>query len=369
MKTPLTILHTESHIEWGGQERRVFTECRWMKEKGHRVILVTPKRSRLYQKATSQNWELYSMDFRNHTLPIDFFRLRSILKAIRPDVVNTHGNTDSKVALTAAYGLGIPCVIRSRHNSHPVANKWHNRILYQKLNRYIFTTANCISRQLVQDLGVSPDSVYTIASGIEVPKDLPDHEQARSLIVSELGLNSESRFIGCVSRLEDGKGHDSIIDAFYKIKGLFPNHYVLLIGEGRYGAELKKRAGTENGKRIRFLGYRDNPWPYFKAFDVHILVSTKNEGIPQVMLQAMFCGCPVIGADSGGIPDIITHNETGLIVPPRDPEKLAEAVRITLSDKKEATARAKRAFSYVTANYTLDRMGERILNLYRQALS
>ena len=104
MKPSLKIVHTESHRQWGGQERRVFNECQWMQQRGHHIILIAPGSSPIYEKAVAAGWEVYPVPFKNLGILSDFFRVRHILKKIQPDVLNTHGNTDSKVGLTAAGG-------------------------------------------------------------------------------------------------------------------------------------------------------------------------------------------------------------------------------------------------------------------------
>ncbi len=99
----------------------MLSECQWMKQHGHRPLLVAPKRSQIYARAKSADLNVFPMSFSNLTAVVDYFRLRGFLRKNAPDVFNTHGNMDAKVGLMAARGLGIPCVIRSRHHSHPVS--------------------------------------------------------------------------------------------------------------------------------------------------------------------------------------------------------------------------------------------------------
>jgi len=100
-----------------------------------------------------------------------------------------------------------------------------------------------------------------------------------------------------------------------------------------------------------------------------MLVSSKYEAAAQVIQQAMYARCPVVGTDAGGIPDIIIHKETGLLVPPDNSEQLAEAILQTLENPDAAKHRAEKAFRYVCNNHTIDMMGERILGLYERLLS
>ena len=366
---PLTIAHTESHRQWGGQEIRIFNECKWMHRRGHRIVIIAPRVSCLYHRSAHEGWRTHPIAFRDLGLPADILRLRGLLKKIRPDVLNTHGNIDSKAGLVAAWGLGIACVIRSRHHSPPVRPSWYNRILYRRLCHAIFTTGDVISRQLLSDLDVGRNRVITLTSGITMPVGLPDRETARQTLAVELGLPQKARFIGCVSLLDPGKGQTVLIDAFTRISGLFPSYHLLFVGDGAYRQVLERHVRPQISGRVHFLGFRENPWPCFRSLDCHVLASTRYEGTPQVILQAMFAGCPVVGTRTGGIPAVIEHGVTGLLADPADDRALAAAIRHTLQDSEKALRRTQRARRYVQAHHAMDVMGEKTLAIYQQVMS
>lgn len=366
---PLTIIHTESHRSWGGQEIRVLTECLEMKKKGHRPILIASKKSQIYPKAKAAGLDVLPMSFTNLTVVGDLIRLRGWLKSYAPDVLNTHGNMDAKVGLLAAVGLHIPCVIRSRHHSHPVTPSWYNKLLYQRLSDYIFTSAQCISDQIVNDLAVDPLKVVTVSSGF-VPQDrMISRQDAMRRLQKEFDLNSDARFIGSVAMLSEWKGHRFLIDAFAAISRQFPHHHLMIVGDGAQMQALVQRAQHHGlSDRIHFAGFRENPWPFFRAFDVNILASTKNEATSQVLPQAMYAGCPVIGTRAGGIPEVVEHGKTGCLVEPADSAVLANALQMILADPEAAAELAARAQKMAAENYTMDVMVGRILDRYRKRI-
>ena len=370
MKSALKIVHTESHRSWGGQELRVFSECLWMKQKGHQILLAAPGNSQIYTRARSAGLNVIPISFSNLTVVVDYFRLRGLLRKNAPDVFNTHGNMDAKVGLMAARGLGVPCVIRSRHHSHPVSPTGYNKWMYQTLSHYIFTTATSVADQISRDLAVDPSKVVTIASGITPPEVPIERKDAISRLQQEFDLDRNVRFIGSVAMLRDWKGHRFLLDGFAAIKEQFPCHHLVIVGDGDEMHALKaqrERHGLTD--RIHFTGFRDNPWPCFRAFDLNVLASTKNEGIPQVLLQAMYAGCPVIGTRVGGMPDIVEDGITGMIVEPGNASALATAIAETLNFPEKTGRRAERAFQFVAKNHTIDAMGKRTLDLYDRVFS
>jgi glycosyltransferase involved in cell wall biosynthesis len=370
VKSELNIVHTESHRQWGGQERRIYNEARWMRMQGHRIIIVAPGSTPLFEKARQEGWERYALHFNKFGMIKDAFQLRAILRNVRPDILNTHGNTDSKVGLFAAWGLHIPCVIRTRHSTPPVSASWYNRLLYGKMCHFVFTTADCVSRQIREDLGVSENRIMTFPSGIDCPDQMIDHGEARRKLADEIGVQGDRRFIGFIGRLSSEKGLHVLIDAFAGIMDQVPDHHLVVIGDGDLVDDLQNQIRQRNGEdRIHLMGYRDDPWPYFRALDCFVLASSQFEGVPQAMLQAMFAGSPVIGTTVGGIPDIVRHDQTGLLVPPDTPDRLGEAILETLTRPDSALKRADNAYQYVSCNHTLAAMGRKIASLYEMHLS
>ena len=340
-----------------------------MHNNGHRPLIAAPAGSPIYSRSSAAGIPVVPMRFTSLSAVADLFRLRSALKHHRPQVLNTHGNMDAKVGLLAACGLGIPCVIRSRHHSHPVSPSWYNKLMYRHLSDYIFTTASSVTRQIVTDLAVDPLKAVTVASGIIPPSERPERQASIEKLQHELNVGSETRFVGSVAMLRDWKGHRFLVEGFADICQQVPNHHLVILGDGDEMEALKRqRAQLGLNDRMHLMGFRDDPWPYFVAFDVNVLASTKNEGIPQVLLQAMYMGCPVIGTRAGGIPDIVDHGHTGLLVEPENAAALATAILATLTRPESTDRRAQQALAFARDNHTIDVMGAKILGLYEKAL-
>ena len=299
----LNIVHTVCHDQWGGLERRVFTESRWMTVRGHRICIIAPGGSPLYEKAAAEGWTMHPMAFTRARMPADVFRLRRLLRDIRPDVLNTHGNADTKIGLSAAAGLGVPCVILSRHVTAAVRDSWYNRRLYRDLCHRVLTTSNAAARQISKDLDVDGARIRTVPSGIVPPARMMPKGAARQALAAELKRPSTTRFIGFVGRLSPEKGLPDLADAFAAIQDHCPDHDLVLAGEGGYREALSARIWEKGiGSRVHLTGHRENPWPLFRAFDCKVLASPENEGIPQSLLEAMFARLPGNRDGRGGHP-------------------------------------------------------------------
>jgi len=153
-------MHTTCHREFGGLEKRVYNESCQMAEKGHKLIIAAPANTPLMVKCLNRGFQCLPIEFTAKSALKDYFALKRLYSELRPDVLNTHGNSDSKIALAAAWNMQaikgknkniritsglskkdwlidkssinrtIPCTILSRHVSADVKPSWYNRLLY-----------------------------------------------------------------------------------------------------------------------------------------------------------------------------------------------------------------------------------------------
>ncbi len=365
------IIHTTCHREWGGLEKRIFNEAMWMKKHGHELAFVLPEQTPLFDRLKREGFRVYPMGFTRMGMFNNYKKLVEIFKRELPDIVNTHGNADAKIALPAAQKTQVPCRILSRHISAHVKNSWYNRILYKKFSDYVFTTAE-YTRQHLQKVFKIPDiEIFFIPSGIREPKELMDCDTARRLLAKELGLDQGTRFIGFAGRVSQDKDPLTLIRAFHNMDSQ-TDHHLVIVGEAdRSYMETLNREIRKSGLegKVHFPGFRENVWPFYRSLDCLILPSRNKkgipfEGVPQTLLEAMYSKCPVIGTKTGGIMDIIDHERTGLLCDVENPVQLARQILFTLERKDLARERAARARQLVQQKHTLDVMGRNIIRIY-----
>lgn len=367
------IIHTTCHTQWGGLEKRIFNESVWMAQKGHTIIIVAPAKTPLFNKAKEYGFRTHAVEFKRFGMIKDYKFLKNLFINENPDIVNTHGNEDSQIGLFAARRAKIGCRILSRHISAHVSRSWYNKLLYKKLATYIFTTADYTTNHLKAVFKLNGKQIFSMPSGIIPPETLPSKDEARNNLARELGLDPDIRFLGFVGRVSMAKGVDTIFKAFEKIASKIPGHNLVIVGDSskEYIESLWALAEKlQIKKRIHIIGPKDDVWPYYRAFDCKILASRGKdgipfEGVPQALLEAMYCSCPVVGSKSGGIPDIIEHDTTGLLFNSEDPDNLADMIFQLLNKENDTQKRAQKAFEMVVKHHTIDAMGRNILRIYK----
>ncbi|MBU1343411.1 MAG: glycosyltransferase family 4 protein [Proteobacteria bacterium] len=373
MRSHYKIVHTTCHTQWGGLEKRIYNESVWMEKNGHQIIIVAPKDTPLLLKAKAHGFKVYEIEFNLFSMIKDYKFLNRIFYNEKPDIINTHGNKDSKLALFAAKRSKVPLRILSRHISAHVRSSWYNRMVYKKLCHYIFTTADYTTKHLKKVFKLKDVQIFSMPSGIVEPDHLLEKTEARKMLAIELGLDPETRFIGFVGRVSKDKGVSAILEAFQKVKPALPGYHVAIVGEGTsdYITFLKTLATTlKIDDHIHFTGFKEDVWPYYRALDLKILPSVDVhgipfEGVPQALLEAMFSECPVIGSRSGGIVDIIDHEKTGLLFDASNPLDLADKILQTLKYKNTTIKRIETARELVKKHHTIDAMGRNVNRIYR----
>ena len=363
----MKILHTEASDGWGGQEIRILSEAIWFRENGHEVVLCGPEHGELHARANANDFRWVSIPFNKKSQFKDFFRLKSLLKKEKFDVVATHSSVDTWVGILAARAAKVPRIVRYRHVSTAVSINKRNKWQYGKGCDFIITTAGCIKRKLCTDLKFPSNRIASIPTGINIPDPLPEREASRKALIDKTNAPPDTQWIGQVSVLRSWKGHDTLIRAFDILAEKNPKLRLAIAGGGP-GLQYVEGLIAESsaGDRIHLMGHIENPWWFFRALDIVVLASTKNEGVPQSLMQAMFAEVPIVGSDVGGIPEIVSHRQTGLLVPPSNPEALARKIEDYLHDRVLREVCIGNALTRARHSFTINIMGKHVEEIMQQ---
>jgi glycosyltransferase involved in cell wall biosynthesis len=356
---PYSIVHTESSVGWGGQEIRVLRESKAFLDRGHQVTVLAPAQAEIAKRAADFGVPVCQVPIFHRNFRA-FWALRKVLKRLKPDLVNTHSSTDSW--LVAAVCLSMrrpPKVVRTRHicsqPSHSVTTRW----LYGKAAQKVVTTGEAIRSQILK-LGISPDHVVSIPTGIDPDSYLPGSKiEAKAL----LGLSGLT-VIGVVATIRSWKGHRVLIEA---LKHLPPSNYRLLfVGDGPIRSALEEDLQAAGlGHLVLFAGHQNNVLPWLHAMDIFVLPSYANEGISQALVQAMMAGIPVVTTTAGAITEVARHCDTALVVEPNDPPALRHAVATLLDDPQLAQKLATSARQFVLEHHSEAVMVRRMASVFQ----
>ena len=352
----LKIIHTEASPHWGGQEIRIFEEMKWFREQGHEMILVAPDNGTLYQRCKDEDFEVISLYFTKPRTLLNILRMIWVIWRKKPNVVATHSSTDSWAGLIAANMLGVKKRVRYRHISAPIKSNTINCWQYKSLANAIITTAECIKEQISDDLDIKSCKIHNIFTGISNKNPLPNRNEAREMICRLHGIDSNNLLIGIISVIRGWKGHRFVIKAFERFCANNPNTSLLIVGGGP-GFESLKDYISENvafADKIKLIGHKDNPTPYYRGIDICALASYKNEGVPQCGLHAMLAGTPFIGSNVGGIPEIIFNDKNGILFRPKCTEEIEKALEMLKKPSSIRNLIIENARNWVTQNATRD---------------
>jgi glycosyltransferase involved in cell wall biosynthesis len=327
----LSIVHTESSCGWGGQEIRILAEAEGMVRRGHRLTLICPREARIHTAAIARGLEVVA-------LPIARKNPKGLLALLAwllrhgsgIDIVNTHSSTDSWLAALAASLLpGAPPLVRTRHVSSPVSKGRSSFWLYQKAVRHVVVTGEAVRQQLHRDNGFALESMTSVPTGIDLARFVPgDPHAARG----KLGL-ADVPTLGIVATLRNWKGHFYLLEAFALLRTAFPDWRLVFVGDGPQLRNLERRVlELELADRVTLVGNRDDVPDWLNAFDLFVLPSYGDEGVPQSIMQAMACGLPVVSTPVGAIAEAVVPDETGLLVPPKDDHALSAALGRLMGD-------------------------------------
>lgn len=208
------------------------------------------------------------------------------------------------------------------------------------------------------------DRMLCIPNGVDTARFRPDALACQRLR-AQLGLPRDALLIGCVADLFAVKRHVDLIDAFALVRGEFPRARLLLVGEGPTRGAIESRALERRlDGYVHMLGSRKDVDTFLPALDLFVLAS-ETEGLSNAILEAQACGLPVAATHVGGNPDLV-DDECGVLVPARDPDAMAEAIRALLRDPDLRGRMGAAARAAVVRDRSLDGMTQTYASLYRE---
>ncbi len=262
----------------------------------------------------------------------------------------------------------------TRGSRRPVVAHVRQEIEPEKVKRYSLESADgliAISRMVEQALiagGVARESVRTIYSGLQWSNAMPTPD--RTAVCRTLGLPVEAVLLGTVAHVFPRKGYDVMLRALPRVIREVPAVHYLVIGTGEeaYEQELKSLAARLGiADHVHFLGFQDDVTPFLSALSLYVHPA-RMEGFGIAVVEALGAGNAVIATRIGGLPEVVDHERTGLLVAPDNPDELGTAILSLLGDDVRRKAMGERGAQSVRERFNVTASVAAMERMYRHVL-
>lgn len=354
MADTIKVLQMNSMSIWRGGEESVFLLCQELMSLGISLTLACRGGSPTDQRARAAHIPVINLSLRNAIDLPSAWSLANYCRENAVDIIHAHNGRDYWLACLAKSFYPKVKVVITRRILAPLKETMLHRWLYKKIDKAV-----AISTAVKNGITVfPPEKVTVVYNGVDIQKFAA---AAPGSLRKELGIEPGTKLVGMVGQIHVSKGHLTLLQSISEILALCPDTVFVVIGGGD-SSELQKMNSA-----VRFLGQRNNIPELMKDMDVFVMAS-QNEPFGRVTVEAMAAGVPVVGSNSGGTAELITDGESGLLIPPEDPARLAQAVIKVLSDDKMA-AKFKAGGLKAAQNFTGEQMAQNYMKLYRQILA
>jgi len=358
----LSLFHIDAGREWRGGQRQAFFLVRELARMGYPFRLVVQPESPLHAKAVEAGLPVLPIAMKSE---LDLWGVHRLARAMRRErcvLAHFHDAHGLAVGSRAAARARVPIRIVSRRVDFPI----RSRSKYIKGIDAVIAISEGV-RQVLLKGGVPERLVEVVPSGIDFA---PFREvKEKDFLRREFGFGPDDYLVGIVAQLEDHKGHRDLIAAAKILKEHAPRIRVIIVGEGSLRMELDRQAHDLHvDDVVYFLGFREDVPRILASLDLFVL-SSRMEGLGTSIMDAMASRLPVVATQAGGIPELVIHRETGLLVPPQDPPALANAILKLFLDRALAARLAQRGFEVVHEKFSAEAMARKIVGIYERIAS
>jgi len=380
MTDRIRVAQVITRMDWGGSPDIVRMICEDLDKEKFSVKLVcgktlNPSRStESFFMKHSKN-VFFTEHLKREISPLNdlraFFELLSFFRKNRFDIVHTHTAKAGFLGRFAAKAAGVKLIFHTPHghNLYGYFNAFFTRmvILLERM-------ASLAADKTVVLTGIEKDDllrynidaaekVEVIKSGIDIGK-LENIHIDHSAVIRKYGIEEGSRLVGVIARLEKVKGCRYFLSAARIVAGKIPEARFLVAGEGSLKSDLMKLAAKYGiSGKVNFAGWSEYTPEIISLLDI-LAIPSLNEAVGRVILEAGALSKPVVATAVGGIPEIVEDGVTGILVPPKDAEKMASAIIELLRDEGKRIEMGRASRRRVRRHYSKDLMLSQLQNIY-----
>lgn len=359
----ITVMHFITELESGGAQSALLRLLEGLdRSRFTPVVLCLYNGNRLVaQQIRALGIEVVDLGMSTKWRLDAFWRLWQLLRRVRPDILHTwmfHANIPGRVL---GWLAGVSLIISSERTMGQEG--WGRRFL-NRLTSPLADRIICVSQNVADFaqhvIGLPAAKLVVIPNGIDIGSFPPPPNRPMPA--------AECMTIGYVGRLQKVKGVNFLIAAFAQLVAQHPKLQLQIVGDGseRHALESQvQQLGLTNN--VQFLGTRQDVAALYPTFDLFVLPSLW-EGMPNVLLEAMACGVPLVATNTGGTPEVVEHGKTGILVPPGEATTLYEAMALLIADTAQRHQLTQAGRQYVEQTFSIKQTVAKTAALYEQLL-
>ncbi|WP_462269564.1 glycosyltransferase family 4 protein [Desulfobacter sp.] len=359
----MRVLHIETGKHLYGGALQVCHLIKGLSDQNIQNILVCPWQSAIAGRMNGKA-HVIELPIAGDLDIIFFFGLIRTIRMTRPDIIHVHSRRGADIwGGLAAWLTRVPAVITRRVDNPE--SRLAVRLKYSRYQR-IITISRGI-HQVLQKQGIDGDRMRCVKSAVD--HRVYENRCDRKWLETTFDIPPGARVIGMIAQLIHRKGHRFLLSVIPRILAEHPDAFFLFLGQGPLFDELKGwyRHCRKMDEKICFAGFRNDLARILPCLYMVVHPATM-EGLGVSLLQAAAAGIPVIASRAGGLPEVVIHDKTGLLIAPGDTDALARAVICLLDDPAYAGKLGKTGRMHVQTNFSIDQMVSGNLSVYREIL-
>ncbi len=370
----LRVLFVIDNLQFGGGERVFAQIINGLPQEQYKIFLASHPNEEFLQPINSASVHFFPVDFSGRLSFSLIPRLTKIIKENEIMIVHGQGARAEFYARLACRLGGNPKYVSTiampveGFDVGPLRKRVYiflDRFSERFVDRFL-VVSNALREAMIGEHGIPAEKVIRIYNGIEIEHYSP-HEETRSQkgIRREFSVGKGTPLIGAIGRLVWQKGFEYLVRAIPEILKTFSRTKILLVGDGSLRDELEALAEKWNVREhIIFTGFRDDIKDILSTIDV-LVVPSLLEGFPMITLEGMAMAKPVIATKIAGVEEQITDGKSGILIPPRDADAIADAIVRLVTDKELAQNLGLEARRRVEKEFTVGKMISETEMVYR----
>lgn len=365
--TPIKILHVLYSLSPGGMENGVVNLANTLDTAQFDIHFCSLESRGAFAQRLPDPSKLFALGKRSGFSPWTAVQLARHISSVKPDLIHSHNLGALIYSSLASLGGCRAPILHGEHSQFTQEECSPRRLrqrrwLYRTC-RHVHTVSQGMRAELV-DLGFPASKISVVYNGVDAQRFAPSEKESAK---ARLGIPPDVPVIGIFGRFGPAKGHLLLIEAFESLS--FGETHLLIVGDGGPLREAVQRRVFQSRKasQIHWCGFHQDTRPFYHALDL-LVIPSSNEGLSNVLLEAMASGIPVLASSACGNSEVITPSEDGFLCSIETPKILTTILEKLLKNLPGLHSTGQRARKKVQANFSLQTMASNYADLYRRTL-